>query len=230
MKAKAIEHLEELRARIIIVAAFFSFAFILGMALSPVIIQKIISDMSISNITLVSLTPLEFIHTQLKIGFFSALLISSPMIIYQLIAFIKPGAKRTELAAVKYTLPSIFVFFISGAAFGYIIFTKIALRFLAHLSSLADIQNMWSLNTFISFILISSVSLGILFELPVVLLLLKYLNLVNEKILSRKRKHVYVSIFILAAIITPPDVITQVMISLPVILLYEVSLAIIKFL
>jgi len=232
MKARALlEHLEELRKRFLVVTGFFLISFALGVMISPWIIKKISADLIITNVSLVSLSPLEFIYTQLKVGFVFALAISFPVLVYELIRFIRPALKKKELIALKYIMPGFLMFFVFGVLFAYFVFLKPALFFLAGLSTLARIENLWSIHYFISFILWICFSLGLVFELPLLLLLLKKLNLITRSFLRKYRPHIYVLAFVIAAIITPPDVITQIIIALPLVILFEISywlMAIIK--
>jgi sec-independent protein translocase protein TatC len=221
--APILEHLKELRCGFIVIIIYFLLFLVLGVAISPLLVKKIINDLLIANVELVSLSPLEFLYTQIKVGFIFALTLTSPIIIYQLIKFIKPGMKKKEIRLIKYTLPVFILLLIFGISFAYLIFLKVSLFFLANLSSIADIQNLWSINKFISFIVGMSLALGFVFEVPLLLFLLKKLNIVNIKSLKKYRAHVYVFAFIIAAIISPPDVVTQILIALPLIGLFELS-------
>lgn len=222
------EHLKELRYRIIIIIIYFILFLFIGISLSPLIIKKIISGLVIANVELVSLSPLEFIYTQIKVGFIFSLIFTLPAILYHLIIFIKPGLKNREIIAISYIMPGFILLFILGIMFSYFIFLKASLFFLAKLSSLAAIENLWSINKFVSFILAISFALGMIFQLPLALLLLKKLNIIKVKALRKYRAHVYVFAFVISAIITPPDIVTMILISLPLIILYELSLFVMK--
>jgi len=165
---------------------------------------------------------LEFIYAKLKVGFLSALMITSPLIIYELLLFAKPALTRREKNAIKLILPSFVLLFLAGIVFAYFIFLPVALFFLANLTTF-NILNMWSLNKFISFIFITALSFGIVFQIPLIMLVLHRLNIFNIEVLKKQRKVVYVLAFLLAAIITPPDVVTQIIIAVPLIVLYEAS-------
>ena len=224
-----IEHLDELRHACIIICIYLLFFFVIGIIISPTIIRKIINDLASSNITLVSLSPIEFIATQLRVGFLFSLVLVSPIIIYQFIKFIKPGLKNPELKVIKYTLPSFILFFILGILFGYFIFLKVSLLFLAKLSSFANVQNMWSIGNFISYIVWTCLALGLVFELPLVIFLLYRLGVLNRAILKKFRPHFYVLIFVIAAIITPtPDAFNQTVVAIPMIILFEISYWVIR--
>ena len=224
MKAGAIDHLDELRRRLLVVLVWFLMFFGFGIIISPLILKKLITDLIVLNVKLITLTPLEFLYTQIKIGFILAIALSLPNIIYHLVMFAKPALKKREIKGIKFILPGFILFFIIGVVFAYVVFLKLSIYFLARLAPLAGIQNFWSINSFISFILYLCLSIGIIFELPLVLMLLVKLGVIKKRSLKKYRPYVYVSAFIIAAIITPPDMITQIILALPIILLYELSL------
>lgn len=217
-----IKHLDELRSRLIIILIFFFIVFIIGFSISNLIIERVINDLVIAeNIKLIVLTPLEFVYAKLKVGFLAALMLSSPLIIYELLLFAKPALKKNEKTAIKMILPSFVLLFLAGLVFAYFIFLPVALYFLANLTG--NIANMWSLNKFIGFIFMTALSFALVFQIPLIMLVLHRLNIVNIEVLKKQRKVVYVMAFLLAALITPPDIITQIIIALPLIILYEAS-------
>ncbi len=224
-----IEHLDELRKRIILVLIFFFFIFFIGFFISNIIIERVVNDLIIAeNIKLVVLTPLEFIYAQIKVGFLMALMITSPLIIYQLLLFVKPALTKREKKAISLILPSFVVLFLAGSVFAYFIFLPLSLYFLANLASF-NVLNMWSLNKFISFVFITALSFGLVFQTPLIMLLLHRLNIVNIEILKKQRKAIYVLIFVIAAIITPGvDFFSQIIVAVPLIILYELSLLFVR--
>ncbi len=227
MKAVA-EHLGELRARLINTIFFLILFWGAGILLSPYIIKHILDDFQAANFLLVSLSPLEFIYTQLKIGLVFSFCLGFPIILYNAISFIRPGLREKERAALKYFLPGFILLFVAGALFAYFAFLRITIWFLANLSSLANIENIWSIERFISFMIMIIGAMGIVFELPLLLILLNRLNLLDEKRLAKHRPHIYVGAFIAAALISPPDVITQVMLAVPIIILFEAAYMVIR--
>lgn len=218
-----IEHLNELRKRFILIIFIIAVFFILGLYFSNWVIEIVINDLIILNIKLVALSPLEYILTQIKVGFLMALIIASPLIIYEALMFIKPALTKKERNAIKLILPSFVLLFLTGIVFAYFIFLKVAIYFLANLP-IEKVLNLWSINKFISFVFVLCLGFGLIFQLPLFLLILNKLNIVNIKLLKKYRKHIYVLLFILAALITPPDIVTLLIMVLPLILLYEFSL------
>lgn len=219
-----IEHLNELRSRLIVVLVFFFLLFFIGFFVSNFIIQQVITDLIIAeNIKLIVLTPLEYIYAQIKVGFLLALMIISPLIIYEILMFAKPALTLREKRAVHLILPSFVLLFAAGIVFAYFIFLPVALYFLANLTAF-NVLNMWSLNKFISFVFITALSFGLVFQIPLIMLILHRLNIVNIEVLKKQRKIVYVLIFVIAAIITPSvDFISQIILAVPLIILYEMS-------
>ncbi len=222
-----IKHLEELRKRLIFVVLFLFVFFIIGVLFSDFIIKKIISDLVFENIEIVALTPTEFILTQIKVGFLAAVVFCFPLIIYELIIFIKPGLNKKERNAIKLILPSFLVLFLMGIVFSYFIFVRVALYFLANLSKGVAV-NLWGINKFLSFVFLTCLGFGLIFQMPLFLLILNRLGVININYLRKQRRYVYVVLFVLAALMTPPDIITMIMIAVPLILLYEASLIVLR--
>ncbi|MDP7140857.1 MAG: twin-arginine translocase subunit TatC [Candidatus Woesearchaeota archaeon] len=228
MKLHLYEHLDELRKRFLIIIIFLLLFFVIGFSLSNYFIKIIINDLIlIENVKIIGLTPVEYILTQIRIGFIISLIITIPIIIYQALVFIIPGLRRRERDAIKFILPAFFMLFVLGISFAYFIFLPIAIYFLGNLST-GVVENVWSIKEFINFVILSCLGSALVFQLPLLLVLLNKLNIISLKQLKKYRSHVYVLIFLMSALITPPDIITMVIIALPLIVLYEVSLLAIR--
>jgi sec-independent protein translocase protein TatC len=123
--------------------------------------------------------------------------------------------------------PASFALFVTGASFGYFVVVPIAVKFL--LSFASDyITPAITINNYISFIATFTLSFGLIFELPLALLFLAKMGIVTPYLLSNKRRHAIVIIFIVAAILTPPDVASQILLALPLLFLYELSILLMK--
>ena len=222
MKLPLLSHLDELRTRIIKISVFFFTFFIVSFVFTNEIIS-FLQNSILMDIELVVLTPYEFIITKLSLSVFLAIFLSFPIIVYHLILFIKPALKKKEK---KFLIPiTIFSFllFIVGMSFGYTVLLKIGIRYLANLSMPVNVANLWSFGKVINFVFFTILMTGFIFQLPLIVVLLNKLNIVNKATLKQKRVHIYVFIFIFAAILTPPDPITQLLIAVPLILLFEIS-------
>ncbi|MFH1641342.1 MAG: twin-arginine translocase subunit TatC [Nanoarchaeota archaeon] len=229
MEGKAVlEHLDELRSRLIIIISCLLLFFGIGVSISLIILNKLASDILIPEVTLVSLSPLEILYTQIYIGFILAIALTLPIICYHTIMFIRPGLNKAEIQAIKYILPSFFLLFALGMVFSYNIILEISLAFFAGLGGFSNIQNYWSVYKFISFITLVCTISALIFELPLLILLLNRLKIVDISYLKKKRKYTYLIAFIFAAVITPPDAFTQILIAIPIIILFELSFILIK--
>ena len=172
---------------------------------------------------LVFLSPPEAFFTALKISFFAGILISLPYVLYQLWKFIEPGLYEHEK---KFILPFMFfsvLFFFLGAAFAYFVILPFGLRFL--LGFMGDLLTpQITIGSYISFVIQMILAFGFVFLLPVVVWLLSKLEIINYRLLERNRKFAVLIIFIVAALLTPPDAFSQIMMALPLLALYELSI------
>ena len=226
LKQTLIEHLEELRKRFINVFIFLIIFFLIGFLISPLIIQFIRTSFP-GNYNLVVINPIEYIYTKVHVALYFSIALTIPIILYHLVGFTKPALNSEEKKIIKIAIPFIILFFIVGVLFSCLLL-KIVLSFFSEIATKADIANLWSLNQFISFIFITSISLGVIFELPIIVLILKKLDIIDIGILKKRRRHAYILIFIFAAMTTPPDVLTQFVVAIPLILLYEFSILILR--
>ncbi|MCQ9207011.1 MAG: twin-arginine translocase subunit TatC [Omnitrophica bacterium] len=213
------KHLEELRNRLLkaVLAIIAASAIVYGF------VDKIYDHMVRPVGQLVFIAPQEAFVTRIKIAFFGGLFLSLPVILYQVWKFISVGLRQGER---KYTLlfgPLSFVFFGLGAAFGYAIIAPIGLKFLLSFAT-KDIVPMISVSKYISFLTMLTIAFGVVFELPLVSLFLTKIGVVTPRFLSEKRRHAIVGIFIAAAVFTPPDVITQTLMAVPLLVLYEIGI------
>ncbi|MFH1510766.1 MAG: twin-arginine translocase subunit TatC, partial [Candidatus Woesearchaeota archaeon] len=197
----AIEHAEELRKRLILVLVFFAVLFVAGVALSRFCIGFATGFIS-GTASLVVLSPLEYLLSSLKIGFFVATVFSLPFAAYQAALFFRPALVGKEKRLSSVFMPCFLVLYLAGLVFSFLFFVPLALYFLALAPSIG-IQNLWSLSNLINFVFFSTLGSVLVFQIPVVMIILKSLNLADVAWLSGKRKHVYVAVFILAAVLTP---------------------------
>ena len=173
---------------------------------------------------LVYLAPMEGFVTQLKVAFMAGLVVSMPYLLFEGWRFIAPGLykreKRTVLMAMALTILSFYL----GAYFGYRVLPFATGFFLSFGEGL--INSTWSFAHYLDYVIRVILAFGLVFELPLVIALLTTLGLVGPRGLRKVRRHAYVGVFVLASIITPPDVITQVVLAVPLILLYELSIGV----
>ena len=170
----------------------------------------------------------EAFFTYMKVAFIAGLILTSPFVLYQIWAFVAPGLYQKEK---KYVVPFVLggsLFFALGVLFGYFIAIPIGFKFL--LSYATDfIKPMPSMKEYLSFSIKFLLAFGLVFEFPVVLVLLARIGVIDAKMLARRRKYALLLIFIFAAAVTPsPDLVSQVLMALPLIGLYELSILLSK--
>jgi sec-independent protein translocase protein TatC len=219
-KVPLTSHLGEVRSRLIRVIILLSILFVICFTLSETFLDIIRVPLKERNLIFISPTEAFFAH--LKLGFFFALALSIPFILYHLWEFISPGLKIKER---KYTLPFVIfstMFFIIGALFAYKYILPLGLRFLLTYKTNALTPNI-TIGYYISFTFRIILVFGIIFELPLISFFLTKIGIVKPSILTKNRKYAILLIFVVSAILTPPDVITQILMALPLIFLYEIS-------
>ena len=214
-----IKHIEEFRKRIIYSTA----AIILASAISYFYKEKILLFFVRYIEKAVFLTPHEAFISYLKLSLFCGVLLASPFVIYQIWAFTWSALRSIEKKhAAIYGIFSFFLFS-AGAAFGYILDLPIAIDYLLGFAS-DQLLPMISIDRYISFCGILILLFGILFELPLIIFFITNLGIITPQQLSSKRRHIIVTIFVIAAILSPPDIFTQFLIAIPLYLLFEFSI------
>ncbi len=208
------EHLTELRSCLVKAGA----ALVAGTAVSFYYQEQIIEALTAPVGQLYYLRPAEAFMIYMKIALLAGLILASPMVLYQLYSFVRPALTLREKHYALCTIPIIIVLFLGGMLFSYYFVFPRALDLI-------------SMESYLDFLIMLVVPFGFVFNIPVVLLLLAYLKLLPVHALGKYHKHVILAAFILAAFITPtPDIITQSLLALPMVVLYELSLVLCKLL
>lgn len=161
--------------------------------------------------------------TPLKLAFCTALVVAMPVVLYQLWAFVAPGLYRHEKRLGMPLLVSSVVLFYLGGAFAYFLVLPMVFSFLAKITP-QGVAMMTDIGKYLDFVLVIFFAFGLCFEVPVAVVILVALGWVTPKQLTESRGYVVVGAFVVAAILTPPDVVSQVMLAIPMCLLYEVGI------
>jgi len=218
-KKTVIEHLEELRLRIIKCAVFVIAASVICYNFSGKILSIVIKP---ANRT-VFIAPQEAFVAYIKVAFISGILASVPFILFEAWRFISEGLQTREKKYVLLFAPLSLIFFAVGAIFGYGVILPVAMKFLLGFST-EYITPMLSVGMYVSFAGLLIFAFGIMFELPIAALFATKIGLVTPYFLSKRRREAVVIIFIMAAFLTPPDVVTQMLMAVPLLALYEASI------
>ena len=233
------EHLIELRSRLIRSMVVFVFFFILSYYFSEEIYNFLVKPYSdaVSSSGLDRRLIYTALHetfiTYLKVAFFTSFFVSSPIILMEIWKFLAPGLYKNEKRALLPYLILTPVLFLLGGMLVYYLILPLAINFFlsfetANVNGNLPIQLEAKVNEYLSLIMKLIFAFGLSFQLPVVLSLLARIGFVDSIFLKKRRKYVIVIIFIFAAFLTPPDPITQIGLALPLLLLYEISIFLVK--
>jgi len=220
-----LDHLEELRSRLIISIVSVGAAFTISWTFLSEEVLRIVERDFLGGMKLVALTPLAAALARMRISLMLALLISSPVWAYEILAFVlpalRPGEKRL---AAKIIAPAL-ILMILGVSFGYFVMVPITIDFLKGMLSQELVTNMWSVDQTISFVFLMLVVFGLIFEYPLAIAILSNMGVVSPQTLKKNRPIALIAILVVAAVITPdPTMVSQIVVSIPMYILYEVGI------
>lgn len=217
------EHLVELRNRLVVVISVVMVCSAISFLAREYLINFLEKPLPEAFKNLSFISPTEGFFVAMKVSIFSGIIFSFPVTLYQIWSFVSPGLKEKEK---KITVPLVFfgtIFFFIGVSFGYFAILPLGLNFLLTFGAEYWIPTITVAN-YLSFCIKLLLGFGAAFELPLIIALLCKAGITTSSQLIHYRKYALLSIFIVAAMLTPPDVITQVFMALPLILLYEVGI------
>ena len=217
-------HLRELRRRVLVCVALLVLVFALCLSAAPRIVTLLTDMGERYAYVYVYIAPQELFLVYMNVALVGALVFCFPVLAYEVYAFCSPGLTGRER---RYTLGALgagALCFLAGVAFAYFISLPFMLRFLIQFTAQVNVSASISIQQYVSFLLTVFIIFGLVFELPVASVLLTALGLVRAEWLVKGRRVMIVVIFLLAAVITPPDVVSQIMVAVPMLALYELSI------
>ncbi|HXG79372.1 MAG TPA: twin-arginine translocase subunit TatC [Methyloceanibacter sp.] len=236
-KAPLIEHLIELRRRLIWSLLAIAVAFAVCFWFAKPIYNLLLWPYRLAAgadvpIEMIYTAPQEFFFTEMKLALFGAVFIAFPVIASQLYMFVAPGLYRNERQAFLPFLVATPILFLCGAALVYFVAMPLAMKFFLSMQQTGDGQVQIHLTArvseYLSLIMALILGFGVCFQLPVVLTLLARAGFVTAGMLKRYRRHAIFGVFVVAAVLTPPDPISQIALALPTVALYELSIYAVK--
>ena len=237
-----LDHLEELRWMLLkggtgLLVSIIGCAFFSNWIVDRVLIGPTRTDFFMYRVLGIEAKELELLNRTITGQFFAdigtiivvGLVIGSPIMVYFLWRFIEPALYPSERSGMRFSAVFATFFFLLGIAFGYFILTPLALQFFAQYTLSEQIVNQFDIITYFSMVTFWAVGTGLLFELPVVIYFLAKVGIITPDIMRTYRKYALLVVLIIGAFLTPPDPISQVIVALPLLLLYELSIFVAAF-
>lgn len=217
-------HLRELRNRIAVCVVALVLGFFGCLSVAGRLVTMLTDLGTAYNYAYVYIAPQELLLVYFNLALIGAVVLTFPVLAYEAYAFCSPGLSRRERTSIALALLAGTLFFAFGVAFARFISMPFMLRFLIGFTKEVDVSASISIQEYVGFLMTVFLIFGVVFELPVVSMLLTSLGVLRAEWLSKGRRVIVVVIFVLAAIITPPDIVSQIMVAIPMIGLYELSI------
>ena len=223
-----LDHLEELRGTLIRSLAVLALGIAVALPLTPQVLELLkmpLGDLVPDADTfLFSMNPTGAFTSMLRMGFWVGILFSAPFLVFFIGRFIFPGLTGKERKAVITASGFSVILFVGGVLLGYIVTLPVAVGVMHRIHEWYGIEPKWTVNSYVVFTIHLLVGFGLAFQMPVVVMALGHLGLVESAQLRKKRSHVFVGLLVLAMFLTPPDPFTQLIMALPLYLLFEMCI------
>ncbi len=217
-------HVKELRNRLMICAIVFAVCTIYFLTVSDRLVNLLAHMGTECGYSFVFIAPQEKLLQYFRLSIMAAIVITIPVILYQIWAFAKPGLKKSENFFFGMTLLMGLGLFCVGVFFAYKVTLPFMLNFLVSLEGTDYIQAQISIESYLSFVLMIFTIFGCIFEIPLVTIILAKMGIASPDVMKKGRGIAIVLCFFVAAVITPPDIVSQTMVAIPMVLLYEISI------
>lgn len=224
-KMRYIDHLQELRKRLIFSFVFFIVAVLFGFIVATPVIQYLKPD----HIDLNTFALGDALSVYVKIATLIGFTLSLPFFLYQIWAFVRPGLKPAEQKLALRYIPAAALLFVVGLMFGYYILFPLMLQFMVQITAASGATLLLGLNQYFGFLLGVTIPISVLFELPILVIFLTRIHILTPMLLQKFRKIAYFLLIVIATMITPAELITDILVSIPLILLYEISVWLSKY-
>ncbi len=220
---KYYKYLDEIRQKIYELVIVFVVCFFGGFFLTAPILKKIVSLFQVSGVSIVTNSPFQFLDLAMNTGLIIALIFCAPLLVFYVYNFLKDGFNKREKKVFLILLPVALGLFLLGFFYGFTVL-YFCLEAIARVNISIGIQNLWDIDKYLSQIVLTSVLLGFIFEYPVVLTFLLKLKIIKISFLKKNRRYAVAIIFILVSLLPPTDGLSLVIMSLPLILIYEFTI------
>lgn len=217
-----VSHLEEFRRRLVTCIVCFFGAMVICLGQAAWLTERLMEKAE--GFQFVYIAPTELVLSYIRLALIGGAAFACPVILYEIWGFVRPGLTRRERRSCFVILTFGMAQFVIGAVFAFEVVLPVTLLFFAGMNAGQTISPMVSIESYIGFVTTTLVTFGIVFELPVVVIMLTKAGMLNPAVLRKNRKYVILGVFVVAAFITPPDVTSQVLVAFPMLFLFEFSL------
>jgi sec-independent protein translocase protein TatC len=217
------EHLGELRKRIIYSLIVFVLGLVGGLFGSQPVFDYLVAAAPVEHLDLHAFSPWDAIGLYMKFAILISFLVAIPFTMYQLWAFVKPALGRKEQRATLQFVPWALVMFLIGLAFSYFVVFPMAFLFTERVTHNLGLEQTYGVTQYFSFLFNILLPISLLFELPLVILFLSQIGILNPHILQKMRRLAWFILIVIGVTVTPPDVVSDLLVSVPLVLLYELS-------
>lgn len=220
-----VDHLGELRKRIINIGITLVLFSVASYYFAETIAENLVKRAP--GMKFIYISPSELMLSYIRIAVFCGFIISLPLIFTQIWLFIKPGLEEKEKKYIKVSIGMGSLFFIAGSTFAYTLVLPIIMKFFAGFQ-IAEIEATISFANYLNFVISILLAFGLVFELPILMFILSRFGIVNSSFFKKYRKYMILIIFVVAALLTPPDIISQSLLAIPMLGLYEIGILLSK--
>lgn len=215
--------LKEIRKRIILTVSIFAASTLIGFVFYEQIIKFLIAPLSLEGVNIVFTSPFQFINLAISCGISVGLIVVFPLILYQILSFLRPALSRKEFKTMTRLIPFCLILFVVGFVFGAVVM-RWQIQLFIDRSIAIGIGNVLDISKLLSTVLMTSVFMGLGFQFPIILLLLIHLGVVNSDALKKQRMWIYVGSFVFAILLPVDSILADILLALPLIILFEVTL------
>jgi len=217
------EHLGELRKRIIYCLIVFVIGLVGGLFGSEPVFDYLVAAAPIDNLDLHAFSPWDAIGLYMKFAILISFIIAIPFAMYQLWAFVRPALGEKEQKSALQFVPGALIMFLIGLAFSYFVVFPMAFLFTEKVTHNLGLEQTYGVTQYFSFLFNILLPISLLFELPLVILFLSRIGILNPALLKKMRKLAWFILIFIGVLVTPPDVVSDMLVAIPLILLYELS-------
>lgn len=216
-------YFKEIKRRLLFIFYAFLIGTLVGFGFYEDIIKFLIGSLSLRGVNIVFTSPFQFINLAISTGVATGLVVTFPLIIYQIMSFLKPALKDKEYKLITHYIPASLILFLVGFVFGAVIM-KWQIEIFLDKSISLGIGNILDITGLLSTVILTSSIMGIGFQFPILLVILNKLGIVTKEDLKKQRRWVYLASFVFALLLPPDSIIADIILSLPLITLFELTI------